>query len=163
MLKNEASKYFSYKNNIDLMKYTFQNNIDFHMSKSSTISLHLNVQLNDLTQPNTSVGDLYGAVMNSNPVDFPIAYPADGVNNWVYWGAYAGGNDQGAVNPMASLTNGYQDIFESTVMANIDFEQKLDFLLKGLRFKALFSYKNYNKTTTMRSQGRFKPLYLDRI
>ncbi|MDE5761263.1 TonB-dependent receptor [Bacteroides sp.] len=153
MLKNEASKYFSYKNNIDLMKYTFQNNIDFHMSKSSTISLHLNVQLNDLTQPNTSVGNLYGAVMNSNPVDFPIAYPADGVNNWVYWGAYAGGNDQGAVNPMASLTNGYQDIFESTVMANIDFEQKLDFLLKGLRFKALFSFKNYNKTTTSRSQG----------
>ena len=54
---------------------------------------------------------------------------------------------------MASLTNGYTDIFESTVMANIDFEQKLDFLLKGLRFKALFSYKNYNKTTTSRSQG----------
>ena len=153
MLKNEASKYFSYKNNIDLMKYTFQNNIDFHMSKTSTISLHLNVQLNDLRQPNTSVGNLYSAVMNSNPVDFPIAYPADGVNNWIYWGAYAGGNDQGAVNPMASLTNGYTDIFESTVMANIDFEQKLDFLLKGLRFKALFSYKNYNKTTTSRSQG----------
>ena len=149
MLKNEASKYFSYKNNIDLMKYTFQNNIDFHMSKTSTISL----QLNDLRQPNTSVGNLYSAVMNSNPVDFPIAYPADGVNNWIYWGAYAGGNDQGAVNPMASLTNGYTDIFESTVMANIDFEQKLDFLLKGLRFKALFSYKNYNKTTTSRSQG----------
>ncbi|MDE5612318.1 MAG: SusC/RagA family TonB-linked outer membrane protein, partial [Odoribacter sp.] len=80
MLKDEASKYFSYKNNIDLMKYTFQNNIDFHMSKSSTISLHLNVQLNDLRQPNTSVGNLYTAVMNSNPVDFPIAYPADGVN-----------------------------------------------------------------------------------
>ena len=153
MLKNEASKYFSYKNNIDLMKYTFQNNIDFHMTKSSTISLHLNVQLNDLRQPNTSMGDLYSAVMNSNPVDFPIAYPADGVNNWVYWGAYSGGNDQGAVNPMASLTNGYQDIFESTVMANIDFEQKLDFLLKGLRFKALFSFKNFNKTITKRSQG----------
>lgn len=152
MLKNEASKYFSYKNNIDLMKYTFQNNIDFHMSKTSTISLHLNVQLNDLRQPNTSVGNLYSAVMNSNPVDFPIAYPAQ-CNNWIYWGAYAGGNDQGAVNPMASLTNGYTDIFESTVMANIDFEQKLDFLLKGLRFKALFSYKNYNKTTTSRSQG----------
>ena len=153
MLKNEASKYFSYKNNIDLMKYTFQNNIDFHMTKSSTISLHLNVQLNDLRQPNTSMGDLYSAVMNSNPVDFPIAYPADGVNNWVYWGAYSGGNDQVAENPMARMTNGYQDIFESTVMANIDFEQKLDFLLKGLRFKALFSFKNFNKTITKRSQG----------
>lgn len=30
-------------------------------------------------------------------------------------------------------------------MANIDFEQKLDFLLKGLRFKALFSYKTIIK------------------
>lgn len=153
MLKDEASKLFSYKNNIDLMKYTFQNNIDFHMTKTSTISLHLNVQLNDLKQPNTSVGDLYGAVMNSNPVDFPIAYPADGMNNWIYWGAYSGGNDQGAVNPMASLTNGYTDVFESTVRANIDFDQKLDFITKGLRFKALFSFNTYNKTQTSRSQG----------
>ncbi len=153
MLKDEASKLFSYKNNIDLMKYTFQNNIDFHMTENSTIALHLNVQLNNLRQPNTSVNDLYGAVMNSNPVDFPIYYPADGVNNWIYWAAYAGGNDQGAVNPMASLTNGYSSIFSSKVMATIDFEQKLNFWLEGLRFKALFSYTNFNKTTTRRSQG----------
>lgn len=153
MLQDQASKLFSFKNNINLMKYAFQNNIDFHMSNTSTISLHLNVQLNDMTSPNTSVGDIYGAIMNSNPVDFPISYPADGVNNWIYWGAYAGGNDQGAVNPMASLTNGYKSTFESKVLANIDFEQKLDFLTKGLRFKALFSYANYNKTETSRSQG----------
>lgn len=153
MLQDQASKLFSYKNNIDLMKYAFQNNIDFHMSKTSTISLHLNVQLNNMRSPNTSVGSLYNAIMNSNPVDFPVAYEADGVNNWIYWGAYAGGNEQGAVNPMASLTNGYQTTFNSKVLANIDFEQKLDVITEGLRFKALFSYTNYNQTKVSRSQG----------
>ena len=153
MLKDQASKLFSYKNNINLTKYAFQNNIDFHMSETSTISLHLNVQLNNMRSPNTKVEDTYGAIMSSNPVDFPIAYPTDGVNNWIYWGAYAGGNDQGAVNPMAKLTDGYKTTFDSKVLANLDFEQKLDFLTEGLRFKALFAYSNYNKTETFRSQG----------
>lgn len=117
MLKNRTADLFSYKNNIDLKKYSFQNNIDFHMSKSSSISLHLNVQLNDMTSPNASVESLYGAIMNSNPVDFPVYYPADANANWIRWGAYAGGNDQGATNPMAMFTNGYQSLFESTVLA----------------------------------------------
>lgn len=153
MLKNRSKDFFSYGNNINLMKYSFQNNIDFHMSKTSTISLHLNVQLNDMTSPNSEVGDIYGAIMNSNPVDFPVYFPADGKSNWIYWGAFAGGNTQGAVNPMAVLTNGYKSPFESTVLANIDFEQKLDFITEGLRFKGLFSFKNYNKTVVFRGQG----------
>lgn len=153
MLKNRTADLFSYNNNIDLKKYAFQNNIDFHMSNTSTISLHLNVQLNDMTSPNTAVGDIYGSIMNSNPVDFPVSYPSDGTSNWIKWGAYAGGNDQGASNPMALFTNGYKSLFESTVLANIDFNQKLDFITEGLRFKALFSFKNWNKTETFRSQG----------
>ena len=54
---------------------------------------------------------------------------------------------------MALFTNGYKSLFESTVLANIDFNQKLDFITEGLRFKALFSFKNWNKTETFRSQG----------
>lgn len=153
MLKNRTADLFSYNNNIDLKKYAFQNNIDFHMSRTSTISLHLNVQLNDMNSPNTAVNDIYSSIMNSNPVDFPVSYPKDNSSNWIKWGAYAGGNDQGATNPMALFTNGYKSLFESTVLANIDFDQKLDFITEGLRFKALFSFKNWNKTETFRSQG----------
>lgn len=152
MLKNKAKDYFSYNNNINLMKYTFQNNIDFHMTKSSTVSLHLNVQLDDLKSPNAGVNGIYNSIMNVNPVDFPIAYPGDDVN-WVKWGALASGNNQGASNPMAELTKGYNNQFESSVMATLDFEQKLDMITKGLKFKALVSFKNYSKTITKRAQG----------
>lgn len=152
MLRDRASEFFSFKNNIDLMKYTFQNNIDFHMTKSSTVSLHLNVQLNDLTSPNASTDGIYGAIMNTNPVDFPVYFPGDDVN-WVKWGALASGNNQGASNPMAELTKGYNNQFESTVLATLDFDQKLDFITKGLRFKALVSFKNFNRSKTLRVQG----------
>lgn len=161
MLKNRSKDYYSYNNNISLMKYAFQNNIDFHMTKSSTISLHLNAQLVDMTSPaigadetdpSKQMGEIYGSIMNSNPVDFPVFFPNTG-EKWVKWGAYSGGNDQGATNPLAQATRGYSDSFASTVIANIDFDQKLDFITKGLRFKTMFSFKNYSKTTTNRTQG----------
>lgn len=161
MLKNRSKDFYTYSNNLDMMKYAFQNNIDFHLSKTSKIGLHLNVQLNDMTSPVTGekedspsniMNGIYSSIMNSNPVDFPAYFPNTG-EKWVKWGAYSGGNDQGATNPLAQATRGYSSSFSSTVLANIDFEQKLDFITEGLKFKAMFSFKNWNKTITNRWQA----------
>lgn len=65
----------------------------------------------------------------------------------------SGGNTQGSANPVAVATRGYKNTFESTVLANLDFEQKLDFLTEGLRFKAMVSFKNWTSSTTNRYQG----------
>lgn len=152
MLKNRAKDYgMSYDNSIDYRRYAFQNNLNFHMSKSSTISLHLNVMLSDLDGPSKDIGNIYSSVMSNNPVDFPINYPSE--DPWVHWGVYASGNSGGVTNPMAEATLGYKNTFESTVLANLDFEQKLDFITKGLRFKAMVSFKNWSQTVTDRKQG----------
>ena len=153
MLKDNASKYYSYKNNIDLTKYAFQNNIDFNMSETSKISLHLNVQLNDYTGPTNSVNTIFNRIMNDNPVDFPITLPNTGDGDWTHWGILGGGNQQGAGNPMALATAGFRNYFESTVIANIDFEQRLDFITEGLAFRALYSFKNWSYTSVNRYQN----------
>ena len=153
MLQDNSRKYYSFGNNIDLKKYAFQNNIDFNLSKTSKIALHLNVQLNDYTGPYNSVNNIFTQIMNNNPVDYPIMFPNTGDGDWVHWGSYQGGNEQGAANPMAYATQGYSDYTESTVIANIDFDQKLDFITPGLSFKALFSFKNWSRTTTSRNQN----------
>jgi TonB-linked SusC/RagA family outer membrane protein len=154
MLKNQAKKYgMSYDNSIDYRRYAFQNNLNFHMSESSTIALHLNVMMTDLDGPITEVKDIYGAVMNVNPVDFPIQFPREESDKWIHWGIMSGGNTQGSANPVAVATRGYKNTFESTVLANLDFEQKLDFITKGLRFKAMVSFKNWTKSVTKREQG----------
>lgn len=152
MLKNRSKDFYSYSNNINVMKYTFQNNIDFHMSKSSTISLHLSAHIDDMKSPVSGVGGIYNSIMNTNPVDFPAYFPNTG-EKWVKWGAYAGGNDQGATNPLHQATNGYSESFASTIRANIDFKQKLDFITEGLGFNAMVSFKNWSRTNTNRSQG----------
>ena len=43
MLKNRSKDFFSYNNNIDVMRYAFQNNINAYLSKSSKLSVRLNV------------------------------------------------------------------------------------------------------------------------
>lgn len=149
MLKDRSSDFFSYKNNIDYMKYAFQNNVDFHLSKSSTISLHLNVQLNDMHGPLTTkdgngVGDIFSAIMGTNPVDFPVMFP-QGSDTWYHWGGILAGNYQ-PLNPVALSSAGYKDTFESTVVANVNWDQKLDFITKGLSLSGLWFHLRIGAT-----------------
>ena len=156
MLRNRSKEYYSFNNNIDYMRYAFQNNIDFNMSKSSKISLHLYAGLDNMHGPlagsndiSRSLNDLYNQMMNANPVLFPIQYDNEG-DEWVHWG-YRQLANGGNFNPMARLVSGYQDSFASTITANLNFDQKLDFITKGLGFHLMFSFKNWSKSTTFRS------------
>ncbi len=160
MMRGRSKEFYSYNNNINIMRYTFQNNINLHLTKTATISMNLGVELRDSHGPITATSNIFGAVMNSNPADFPIMYPmnsfigSEGVTSeYIKWGAYSGGNQGGAYNPLAELVKGYKDVFTSTVRANIRYEQKLDFITKGLKFGALISFKNWSSSTTKRDRG----------
>lgn len=150
MLKNRSEDFFSYNNNINNMRYTFQNNINAYLGKTSKLSLRLNVQLRDWKQPNQDVNAIFANTMDTSPVEFPVLFEPDGVTSYVKWGS-----TQRLLaslpNPVAQMTTGYNDSFESTVIAALEFEQKFDFLTKGLRFKALVSFKNWSSTTNARS------------
>lgn len=160
MLRGRSKDFYSYDNNIDYMKYAFQNNIDFNISPASKLALHLNVQLNNYRGPITGgnggggVNDMFDAIMNVNPVDFPITYPK-GDDEWIHWGAAEIGSSP-ISNPLAVATSGYKEIFASTVVANLNYDHKLDFITKGLAFKALFSFKNWSSTNIFRFQGTNK-------
>lgn len=155
MLKDVSSKYFSYDNATSYMKYAFQNNVDFNISKNSKLSLHLNVQLTNMhgmltNKKGDGIEDVFKAIMGTNPVDFPITYPKQG-EEWYRWGGLLAGN-YNPVNPVAEASAGYRDDFSSTVVANINFDQKLDFITKGLSFKTLFSFKNWTLNNKYRVQ-----------
>lgn len=156
MLRGRSKDYFSFDNNIDYMKYAFQNNVDFHLSKDAKIALHLNVSMNNFHGPITAatsgdVNNIFGSVLGVNAVDFPIAFPQDDTR-WIRWGGVKIGSTP-ISNPMAVATAGYKDMFESTVVANLSYDQKLDFVLKGLSFKALASFKNWSSSSKFRYQG----------
>ena len=152
MLKDRSREFFSYNNNIDVKRYSFQNNINAYLGKSSRLSLHLNVQFQNGRQPKTNMQTIFEHTLKTSPVEAPVYFPSDGAEH-VKWGVTDRTFPGDAFNPVAELVSGYQDEFKSTVLASLEFEQKLDMLTKGLKFKALASFRNYTQTANIASAG----------
>lgn len=156
MLKSLSTDYFSYNNNISIWRYNFQNNITYRPTNTTKVALRLNVQLRDANTPYKSTGNLFGNIIRSNPVDFPIIYPADdtriegGTNEHIMWGGVINTTTR-QVNPVAEMTRGYSTTFQSTVIAAIQLDQDLSMITKGLNFSGLVSFKNFSNTVVARA------------
>lgn len=149
LLQNRSKDFFSYNNNIDIMRYNLQNNVNAYLGESSKFSLRLNVNLMDREGPQGSVQGIYNNIMTINPVDFPIMYPDGEDSEYTRWGGFKFGSNP-PYNPMAEFVSGYSSQFTSTVVANLQYDQGLDFITEGLSFTGLVSFKNWSSTTTNR-------------
>ncbi|MDR2040452.1 MAG: TonB-dependent receptor [Bacteroidales bacterium] len=165
MLKDRGKNFFSYDNNINMWRYAFQNNLNVHASKTTRVGLRLNAQMRSYHSPATSITDIFANVMKNNAVDCPVLFPNDPRENvlverdHVAWGGMSSAG-MASENPVGNMTKGYADDFQSTVIANLDFEQKLDFVTEGLSFKALASFTNYTRSTVTRNGG-YNRYYID--
>ena len=150
-LRSISKDYFSYNNNINYFNYEFVNNLNVKVTSTTKIGLGLNLSIRDWKGPEKKINDIFGLSQISNPVDFPVMYPAGMFADYggVLWGDKPGGPyEDGYRNPVAEYVTGYKKQFDTTVTANFKLEQKLDMLLEGLRFSGLFSFKNWSQSVT---------------
>ena len=154
-LKSLSKDYFSYNNNINVMRYDFVNNLSIKATNTTKISLGLNVSLRDWKGPSAGVDGLFSMSREASPVDFPIVYPARNDKEiYTLWGGMSGGiYNNGYRNPVAEYVVGYKKQFASTVNANIRLDQDLKMVTKGLKLHVLASFKNWSKTETTRKAG----------
>jgi TonB-linked SusC/RagA family outer membrane protein len=145
----------SYDSNITVNRFSFQNNINAQLSPTTFVALKLNTQLRYYDGPAHSANDIYGNVMNANPADFPATFPSSYTNDSrdIPYGGKSGSTNGSYVNPFANLTDGTTENFQSTVLATVNGEQKLNFITPGLSFKALVSFKNWANTNVVRKKG----------
>lgn len=161
-LKSISKDFYSFNNNINVSNYDFVNNLNIAASNTTKISLGLNVSIKDWKGPTRAVNEIFAMSNIANPVDFPIYFPS-GVSmntgdvadfDYVLWGDKAGGVYNGGYrNPVAEYVSGYKTSLASHVKANLKLEQKLDFLLEGLSFTGLFSFKNQTVSESFRNSG----------
>lgn len=154
-LKSLSKDYFSYNNNINVMRYDFVNNLSIKATNTTRISLGLNVSLRDWKGPSAGVDGIFSMSREASPVDFPIVYPARNDKEiYTLWGGMSGGiYNNGYRNPVAEYVVGYKKQFASTVNANIRLDQDLKMVTKGLKLHVLASFKNWSKTKTTRKAG----------
>lgn len=138
-----------FKNNIHNLRYSFQSNVSSQLTKTTKIGVKLNIQVQDYTGPLNDVNYLFGRVMWASPSQFPVKFPQTEEMNYIPFGNKSGGPQQNMfANPYASLAQGVNAMFRTTSMGTVDFDQKLDFITKGLSVTGQFSLKVFNSTST---------------
>ncbi|MDE6145285.1 MAG: SusC/RagA family TonB-linked outer membrane protein, partial [Muribaculaceae bacterium] len=147
-----TSKLYSWNNNIQLYNYTFQNNISYKVTPTTTISMNMNAQVRQNTGPNTSAANIFAMTLSTTPISFPVTYPAQEGDDYIRYGSRKY-SEHTLQNPYAVMNTSYQQTNQTTLNTVVKLNQDLDFITKGLRFEAWVNLKawsqmSFNRTVT---------------
>lgn len=132
------------KNNIDLKRYLLRSNININLTETTEAIVRLHGTFNDYYGPLDTGNGLYSKVMRSDPVAFPAFYLPDDAfkhKNHILFGNM----DQGQyINPYADMVKGHREYSQSTMMAQFELKQNLNFITEGLSLRGMFNTKRYS-------------------
>jgi len=147
----------NFNNNIDINRSNLRANININLTKTTKIAVKFSSQFERYNGPREDAEEIFRKVIEANPVNFPKYYTFDEEStlklNHTLFGNKGNG---GYANPYAEMVKGYKNRFTSTILSQVQIEQDLDFLTKGLSFRALAAIKSYSRTENKRS---FTPFY----
>lgn len=135
----------SFDSSLRYTRFNVNSNINMKITKTTNLKMNVKVMVGDSNKPKNGSSAPFSDAMNMPPIQMPVRYPG-GEIPWISTGG-------GLQNPWAELTQvGYDSDVQSKVMADMTINQKLDFLIKGLSFKALFAYDTYNRSWLKREK-----------
>jgi TonB-linked SusC/RagA family outer membrane protein len=134
-----------YSTNVNYRQYNFRANVDVNLSKTSILTLGLEDIIVTQNYPGygNSSQSLWDAQANLTPVTVPIVYTSGQLP------AYGPNNDQ--ISPYVLLNySGFRKFYKNTTNLNLQFQQDLSMITKGLNFTALFNMNANSELTTTR-------------
>lgn len=141
----------SFDNNINRWNYTFQNNISYKVTPTTKMELRMNAQIGNSKGPNYSTSDLFNYAYQTSPVFFPAVLPAlEGDKHIRYGNAYLS-SGRVYTNPYAFMSSSFKEVNFNTLNTSLSVEQKLDFITKGLKVKAMVNFKAWSESSYNRS------------
>lgn len=151
----KVDKQNNFNNNIQLNRFLLRSNINIDITPTTEVVVRLYGTFDDLSGPIDGGASLYDKVMRTNPVLFPPYYPPDEANinkQHILFGNY---EDGGYLNPYADMVKGYRESTTSTMIAQFEAHQDLDFLLNGLKMRGLYSTTRYSSFAVSRFYNPF--------
>lgn len=150
MLKKDSKNNFD--NNINQLRLSLQANVGVNLTSTTKANVRLNAQVLDYSGSAAGTDAIYQAIFEAPPVMFAPVLPAQNGEDYILFGNRNGGPIAGRYrNPYAEMVRGYSEKNESTMIASLDLEQDLKFIVPGLKAKGLVSFKNWATTNVVRS------------
>lgn len=154
----KVDKRNNYNNNINIDRFHIRNNVIFNLGRNTKLDVRIQGRFEKYTGPYRSASDIFGMVMNSNPVDFPAVFKPDAANEFtehtLFGSAFV--NSSIKQNPYAEMVRGYESRDESTITAMVTLVQNLDNHVKGMKFQAKASVNTWSKYSSRRN---YNPYY----
>ena len=122
-----TEKAYSWNNNINIMNYTFQNNISYKLTPTTTIRMNMNAQIRQNKGPNINSADLFKMILTTTPVTFPATYPAQPGDTYIRYGSDYQSSDYLYPNPYAQMMTSYKEQNANTLNTVIKVEQDFGF------------------------------------
>lgn len=146
-----TKKLYSWNNNIQNYNYTFQSNLAYKLTPTTTVSMNMNAQIRQNTRPNREPKAFFNDVLQYNPVLFPVTYPAREGYDHILYGTYELAGGVFLNNPYASLVTSLFQSNQNTVNTVMKIDQNLDFITKGLKFQGWVNFKSWSQKYHNRS------------
>ncbi len=136
-------------------RFNYRTNLDFNLSKSTTLSFNIGGEVGIKNQP--TIGNIWWTLYSTSPARFPAYFPAwvleeypdpdypndSGIRYTEAIGEYLD-NPYSAFNQRA-----FNRYLETKLFTDVVFNQKLDFLLKGLSFQGKVSLSTYYRNISL--------------
>lgn len=156
-----------FNSNIDLKRYSVRSNVNLNLTKTLEAKVRVNASFEDYTGPIGEFGsggaNTYNKTLLANPVLFPAYYAADESTQYldrIRFGNYSGNEfgvgSPGYINPYADIMRGYEDVRNSTFLAQLELHQNLKSITKGLKARFIGSVTRYSGFNIRRD---YKPFY----
>lgn len=149
-------------------KINYRSNLDFNVTKSTTLSFKLGGST-EITQAPASASDIYKSMYAASPCMFPAYYPAevlDMVPDLDYPGVYedrlAQKTGSYADNPYTLISSGsFSQTTRNKINTDIQLSQKLDFITKGLSAKGIASFTSVFARNSLKATKTYPTYRID--
>lgn len=106
----------------------------------------MNAQIRNNQGPNYNTSDLFKMALTTNPINFPVTFPAQEGDTHIRFGNAILSGTNLRTNPYAYMLSSYKQMQENTLNTSLKISQQLDFITKGLSATALINFKTGRPT-----------------
>lgn len=144
----------NFNNNIVIDNYDLRSNVNIDISKITELIVRLSANFEDYKGPLQGGAEMYNLMVHSNPVLFPPFYPA--ADDFKFAKHILFGNYKNSkINPYAEMVRGYKEKSRSQILAQLELNQKLDFITEGLSARGMLNVGRLSQFGVNRSYNPF--------
>ncbi|MDR1154741.1 MAG: TonB-dependent receptor, partial [Bacteroidales bacterium] len=146
----KVDKRNNFNNNISNNSYSLRSNIELQVTPTTKVNVRLSGVFDDYSGPLTGGTDLFNNIIKSNTVLFPAYYPASGSYSEIRHIMF-GNRENQYFNPYAESVRGYKEKNRSQLLAQVEGQQELDFIAKGLSARVMMNLSRLSQFSVNRA------------